>query len=173
MKVFSKKVKEKKEIKAKMDELEMKKDLVKKREEIKSFDDLIEFLKYVKDNCNSGYGAAPKAIAQASLAVAWQLAGEFGINLSQAGFVMFDFIRDWAYRSNKSGLEIIDYDKMLYPQYEHNFQNIITNHTWNALQSEAKMMLEKYSDSVDPKLVEHWKSIADGNVPFGYSVKED
>lgn len=173
MKALNKKIKEKKEIKAKMNELEFKKELVQKRSEIKNFDDLIEFLKHVKDTGNCGYGEAPRAIAQAALAVAWQLASEFGITGAQAGFVMFDFLRDWQYRHNVSGLKIVDYDKMLFPQYEHDFDKTMMPYTWEALQNEAKSMLEGERENVSPKVVEHWMSIAAGNVPFGYSVKED
>lgn len=178
MKALSEDIKEAKEIKKKMDELEFKKDLVEKRSKITNFDELIEFLKYVKDNCNRGYGEAPRAIAQAALAVAWQLASEFGITGFQAGYVMFDFIRDWQYRGNKSGLKIVDYDKMLYPQYEYDFEKTIKGYTWSALQSEAQRLLEEDNEKEDeakanPKVREHWESIVAGNVPFGYSVSED
>ena len=105
--------------------------------------------------------------------MAWELAGEFGITGAQAGFVMFDFIRDWQYRTNKSGLKIVDYDNMLDPRCEHSFQKTIKNYTWDALQTDAKMLLEQHAENTDPRIVEHWKSIVDGNVPFGYSVSED
>ena len=75
----------------------------------------------MKENCNYGYGQAPRAIAQAALATAWYLSSEFGITGFQASFVMWDFILDWQYRNNKCGLKMIDYDDMLYPQYEHKF----------------------------------------------------
>jgi hypothetical protein len=127
----------------------------------------------VKENGNCGYGESPRAIAQAALAVAWQLAGEFGITGAQAGYVMFDFLRDWQYRSNKSGLKIVDYDKMLYPQYEHDFEKTIYKYTWEALQNSAKMLLEENKETANPEVVKHWESIAAGNVPFGYSVKEE
>ena len=32
---------------------------------------------------------------------------------------MWDFIIDWMYTSNQCGLRIVDYDDMLYPQYNH------------------------------------------------------
>ena len=173
MKALSKDVKDAKEIKKKMDELEFKKDLVEKRSKITNFDELIEFLKYVKENGNCGYGEAPRAIAQAALAVAWQLASEFGITGFQAGFVMFDFIRDWQYRGNRSGLKVVDYDKMLYPQYAHDFEKNIKDYTWAALQAQAQELLEKDGENVHPNVKEHWMSIATGNVPFGYTVSED
>lgn len=63
----------------KLDEFKMRNLLKEKRKEIKDLDDLMEFLKYVKENCNYGYGVAPRSIAQAALATAWYLSNEFGI----------------------------------------------------------------------------------------------
>lgn len=60
-------------------EFEMKEELEQKRKDINSFDNLVDYLKYIKNNCNYDYGVAPRSIAQASLAVAWYLAKEFGI----------------------------------------------------------------------------------------------
>lgn len=90
-----------------MNEFELRDKLREKRKDIKSFDELIEFLRYVKDNCNCGYGEAPRSIAQASLAVAWYFASEFGITGFQAGCTVWDFIRDWEYYNNKCGLRLL------------------------------------------------------------------
>ena len=91
-----------------MSEFELRDKLKEERENIKSFDELISFLQNVKENCNYGYGAAPRAIAQAALATAWYLSSEFGITGFQASFVMWDFILDWKYRNNKCGLKMIE-----------------------------------------------------------------
>lgn len=155
-----------------MNEFELRDELAAKRKDIKTFEELTEFLKYVKENCNTGYGEAPRAMAQAALAVAWYLAGEFGITGFQAGCVMWDFIRDWSYSGNKTSLRIVDYDNMLYPQYDYKFEKTITPSVWNALQKEAAKNLEE-RDHAHPDVVAHWKSIAEGHVPFGYSVRED
>ena len=69
-------------------EFVVKEQLEKERKDIKSFDDLVAFLQRVKDNCNTGYGTAPRAIAQAALATAWFLSSDFGITGFQAGCVM-------------------------------------------------------------------------------------
>lgn len=156
-----------------MNEFEMRDELAKKREGINTFEDLTEFLKYVKENCNCGYGEAPRAMAQASLAVAWYLAKEFGITGFQAGCVMWDFVYGWSYTNNRTTLRMVDYDKMLYPQYAYCFEKTITPSTWEAIQAAAKKSLEEDRGySVHPDVLAHWKSIIDGNVPFGYSVKE-
>ena len=153
-------------------EFEVKEQLEKERKDIKSFDDLVNFLQRVKDNCNTGYGAAPRAIAQAALATAWYLASDFGITGFQAGFVMWDFIRDWQYLDNKCGMKLVNYDDMLFPQYDYKFDKTISKDTLEALQKEARKLLEE-RDYIHPDVRQHWIAIASGGVPFGYDVKED
>lgn len=152
-------------------EFEVKEQLEKERKDIKSFDDLVTFLQRVKGNCNTGYGTTPRAIAQAALATAWYLSDVFGITGFQAGCVMWDFIRDWSFSGNECGMKIVDYDNMLYPQYEDKFQKTISKDTFEGLQKAAKKHLEK-NEFAHYAVVNHWKSIVDGNVPFGYIVKD-
>jgi hypothetical protein len=154
------------------DEFDLQAELVKKRAEIHSFDDLVKFLKDVEDNYNCGYGGAPRAIAQASLAVAWHLADVFGITGFQAGCTMWDFIRDWSYRGNQCGLKIVDYDNMLYPQYAHKYEKTISKEVWEALQKQAKENLKDHTHA-HPDVIAHWKSIAEGYIPFGYKLSRD
>lgn len=155
-----------------MNEFEMRDKLRAMRKDIKTFEDLTVFLKYVEENCNYDYGVAPRSMAQASLAVAWYLADKFGITSFQAGFVMWDFIMDWNYSTNECGLKIVDYDNMLYPQYEHKFQKTISSIVWRELQKNAKAKLDK-SMATHPDVLAHWQAIVDGKVPFGYIVKDN
>lgn len=155
-----------------MDEFEVRDKLKEERKSIDTFDDLVNFLRNIQDNYNCGYGEAPRAIAQASLAVAWYLANEFGITGFQASFVMWDFIKDWLFSSNECGMRLVNYDNMLYPQYEDKFQKTIAPDTFDALQNKAKRLIETDGDHAHPAVIEHWKSIAAGKVPFGYVVKE-
>lgn len=155
-----------------MNEFEFRDDLKEKRKDIKSFDELVEYLKYIKENGCCGYGESPRAIAQACLAVAWYFASDFGITGFQAGCTMWDFIQDWEYSSNKCGLRIVDFDNMLYPQYDYHFEKTIKNHTWEALQKRAKELLEERTFA-HPDVSAHWQRIANGEVPFGYTVVDD
>jgi len=156
------------------DEMKVRDFLNKEIKYIKSFSGLINYLHFVKENCNTDYGVAPRSIAQACLAVGNYLAGEFGITGFQAGFVMWDFIRFWNHESNKCGMRLIDYDDMLYPQHDYKFEKTIDKRTFEALQKAAKERLkEAEKEPVHPKVAEHWQSIVDGKVPFGYSIKED
>lgn len=86
---------------------------------------------------------------------------------------MWDFIRDWAFNDNECGLKLVDYDDMLYPQYEYNFEKVISAETWEALQKTAKAKLDEDDGFVCGSVRNHWQSIVDGHVPFGYVVEED
>lgn len=156
-----------------MDEFQLKAFLKEKREQIKTFDDLVEFLKYVEENCNTGYGNAPRAIAQAALATAWYFAGKFGITGFQAGFVVWDFIFGWEAKENSVGMKLVDFSDMLFPQYQYKFEKTIPKKMFELLQKEAKKNLEEDRELVHPNVLKHWESIAEGEVPFGYEIKED
>ena len=154
-------------------EFAVRDELREKRSSIKTFDELVEFLKDVKENYNSGYGEAPRAMAQASLAVAYYLSSEFGITGFQAGFVMWDFIQDWLYTGNKCGLKIVDYDNMLYPQYYDKFDKYISPETFEALQKRAKELIDENGQHACSAVVNHWNQIIGGSIPFGYHLKND
>lgn len=86
---------------------------------------------------------------------------------------MWDFIKEWSYSGNKCGLKIIDYDNMLYPQYEHKYRKTIPLHVWSELQKRAKENLEADKKHAHPDVVKHWESIAAGHIPFGYTLSRD
>ena len=159
-----------------MNEFDIRDELREKRSNIKTFHDLVTFLIDVKDHYDLGYEETPRAVAQAAVAVAQYFASEFGITGFQAAFIMWDFIRDWEFRNNKTGLRLVNYDDMLYPQNQADFgKRTISNSTWKALQKAAKENLEnttvdKVGYDPNPAVAAHWKSIVDGKVPFGYEV---
>lgn len=150
-------------------EFEARDELIEKRKNINTLDDLKNYIEDVEKNYNYDYGVAPRAIAQATLATAWYLAKEMGITGFQSSFVMWDFIRYWAYEDNECGLKLVNYDNMLYPQYEYKFNKTISKNIWENLQNQAKKNL-KQKQSAHPNVIAHWQSIVDGNVPFGYKV---
>lgn len=182
------------------------------------------------------YGSICCAVAAGALATAWAVnkCEQGGITGFQAGAVMWEFIRQWNYSHNKTGLRIVDYDNMLYAQYADNFDKTITKSVFQALQQEAQRLLdedeqaykkyqqdmEKYNldviafrkkhpdyDKNPAKYerlhggtslewakekekeksgfefapdkpcyfrgqIEHWQSIINGVVPFGYKIKD-
>lgn len=139
-----------------------------------TMDELPDFMDRMTHGYNHDYGTAIHAVSACALAAAWAACREDDTGLTgfQAGFVMWDFIRNWTKIGNKCGLRIIDYDDLLYPQYEYKMDNTISKVNWEALQKEAKKNLETKLDA-HPYVIAHWKSIVEGNVPFGYKVLDD
>lgn len=141
-----------------------------------TLDTLPEFVRHIMNDYEHDYGTVCHAISACALAAAWAAdksdGAQGGITGFQAGFVMWDFIRKWMYTSNKCGLRIVDYDNMLYPQYEDDYDKVIPQRIWQDIQEEAWKRLQERDDA-HPDVKEHWQSIVDGKVPFGFRVKED
>ena len=136
---------------------------------IETPEQLAKFAKELLIDTQHDYGTVCHAIGAIALAGAHLGAKIQGITSFQAGFVMWDFIRQWNYSNNKCGLRIIDYDNMLYPQYEAKFDKTITKEKFEAIQKQASILLETRKRA-HPNVINHWKSIIDGNLPFGYSI---
>jgi len=127
---------------------------------------LIEVLKDFKHDYNTS------ALATSVLAYAGfeYMAQELGITGNQAQWAALEFLALTRIYSPPFGIR--SYNDMLYPQYEHKF-NCISRDTFNHLQSEAKKHLEEDSVLQPHKdVIAHWKSIVDGNVPFGYKIEK-
>lgn len=142
----------------------------------KKVDDLRCFIKHLVNDYTHDYGTVCRAVAASAVAAAWAANREGGFLTGfQAGFVMWDFIRYWMKPSNQCGMKLIDYDDFLFPQNAYKFEKTIDSDTWSAIQNEARKNLKEMHDSmvpVHPRVLEHWKSIVDGNVPFGYRVSD-
>ena len=139
---------------------------------------LPKFIDHIMNDYAHDYGTVCHAISACALAAAWAANEEKGacggITGFQAGFVMWDFIRQWQYTRNKTALKVVDYDNMLYPQYEDKFQKTLTKRTWEGIQEEAgRLLQEAEADPVHPDVKAHWESIVEGHVPFGYTITED
>ena len=91
-----------------------------------------------------GYGTICIAVVTAALGAASAVdhSPSGGITGFQAGAIMWEFLRQWNYSSNKTGLKIVDYDHMLYPQYDENFAKTISKDTFEALQKEAAIKIQ-------------------------------
>ncbi len=124
-------------------------------------------------NESLGYGSVCCAVAASAIAAAWTANKHEhgGITGFQAGAVMWEFVRQWNYKSNKIGLSITDYDHLLFPQYEADFDKTISPAQWKLLQKEAEDNLA--TDRAVGVVRSHWQSIVDGVIPFGFSVKEE
>ena len=158
-------------MKAITEEMHLEKEWYKEAVE-QTMDTLNSFINHIMNDYEHDYGTACHAFAACALATihACNKAKQGGITMFQASMVMWDIVRQLLYPNNKCGLRMIDYDDMLYPQYDFKFDKTINTHVFNTLQNEAKKLLEK--DSAHPVVKAHWQSIVDGVVPFGYKIKD-
>lgn len=158
------------------EEQHLEKEWFKEAEE-QTIETLPAFINHIMNDYEHDYGTICHAISACSLAAAWAVNKhpQGHITGFQAGFVMWDFIKEWKYSSNQTGLRIVDYDDMLYPQYKDKFDKIISNETFECIQKAAKENLDevKQGREAHPDVIKHWKSIVAGNVPFGYKIKEE
>lgn len=140
---------------------------------------LPEFMNHILNDYCHDYGTICHAISACALAAACAAdsSEQGGVTGFQSGFIMWEFVCQWGYKNNKTSLEIIDYDKMLYPQYKSDFEDrTICQSVWEALQNEAKRRLDEIDQEkefVSNSVIEHWNSIVNGVVPFGFKVKND
>jgi hypothetical protein len=84
---------------------------------------------------------------------------------------MWDFVLDWQYRNNKCGLRMLNFDDMLYPQYDYKFAKTISAEQFEKIKEQAKENLEK-NEHAHPDVIKHWQSIVDGKVPFGFTISK-
>jgi hypothetical protein len=140
---------------------------------MQTIDSLPNFLKKLSDNYIHDYGTICHAIVSAAIGAAWAMdkTDNGGITGFQAGCIMWGFIKQWNYSHNKLGLRLLDYDNILYPQYEDKFKNEITLEHWERIQEEAKNKL-KENDHASTNVRNHWISISEGNLPFNFRLKE-
>ena len=135
---------------------------------------LTTFIGHLMDDYEHDYDTYVHAVSASALASIYVTGKE--LSGFQAGCVMWQIIRKMLYDQNKTGLKIVDYDNFLYPQYSHHFDKYISKETWSRIQEEAANKLAeaaKNTDYVSPKVIDHWISIIEGNVPFGYSVEKE
>lgn len=102
-----------------------------------------------------------------------------GITGFQAGFIGWEMVKKFM-SVGDCGLTIIDWENMLYPQYEERFEKTISRGIFEGLQKKAKERLAKSNDdesingySLHPEVRKHMESIVSGVVPFGYVIKEE
>lgn len=146
---------------------------------IKSNNALTNFMKHILNNYDHDYGTAVHATAACALAAAWVACEKLELSGFQASCVMWEFIKHWTKTGNKCGLRLVDYDDMLYPQYEEKFDKTIRRSIFEEIQKEARRLLEEDEKHLKEgwgacgSVRAHWKKIADGEVPFGYRISDE
>lgn len=140
-----------------------------------TLDTLPEFMRKLSEDYSHDYGTVCHMVAAGAVAAAWAMnqskGAQGGITGFQAGAVMWEFIRHWNHSGEDKPMRLLDYNDLLYPQYAHKFQ-VISKSTWEWAQEKAKENL-KNSSYANPEVIAHWRSVAEGFVPFGLRVGEE
>lgn len=92
-----------------------------------------------------------------------------GITGFQASCLGWEATKDFL--SIRGPAKILDYDNLLFPQYEDDFKKTISVETWKHLQDKAAKELKIGGGS--PEVQKHWESIVAGKIPFGFTLKAD
>ena len=155
------------------EEMKPQEEWFERAKEIKSVDELAAFAKELLIDTQHDYGTVCHAIGALAVGAGWLGAHIQGITGFQAGSVMWDFVKQWSFSNNECGLRMIDFDTMLYPQYEYRFEKHISAEQFAKIQEVAAKRLKGDLKFVHPDVIKHWQSIVDGVVPFGYEISNE
>ena len=144
----------------------------KKAAQTKTTGELTDFIDGVCGVGDMDYGAAVHAATAVTVAASWLMSHKIGFSGFQASIIGLEYLMHWTHRDS-IGIRVTDYTNLLYPQYASYFEKTISKDFWDKLQEEAKRRLEENDKYVHPKVVAHWQSIVDGNVPFGFIVEDE
>ena len=148
-----------------------------KAKHIKNPDELKEFIENVYSFGEyPGYDECVHAMTSIAIAASWCANKHYKITGFQASCVGLEYLLHWTYDyRNTIGISVINWSDMLYPQKDHLFEKTITKDIFKALQEAAQKNLkaeETSSIPAHPRVIEHWQSIVNGIVPFGYELVE-
>jgi hypothetical protein len=137
---------------------------------------LPEFLDKLAFEYQHDYGTICHAIAASAIAASWAMndTEQGGITGFQAGAIMWEYIRHWQHF--KGPMRLVTYSDMLYPQHEDRFTKTISSNTWEYLQKEAAEKLKEQEivgNQCSERVLAHWQSIVDGNIPFGFELEQE
>lgn len=118
-------------------ELELRKEWLDESRK-QTLETLPDFIQDILRECPMTYDFAPHVVGIIASAAAWATNDKVGLTGFQAGFTTRTILDGWLHESSV-GRKLIDYDKMLYPQYEEYFtEKTIPKHMWENLQEEAR-----------------------------------
>lgn len=90
----------------------------------------------------------------------------------QASFLMWDIIRNTFGKTDKFGLQLIEYESIMYPQLLNRFKVEITKDIHDKIIETAKEYLVEHTDAVDD-VKKHWEKLSTGWLPNCVSLKVD
>lgn len=133
--------------------------------------ELAEFAEKLLGEYRHDYGTICHAAAAIAHAGAWLVdrdQRQGGLTGFQGSVISHLFVSKWLHID--SPYKRVMYEQMLYPQYKDDFEKVIPKSVFDWLQKQAKKKLAEKGGV--GKVRDHWQSIVDGKVPFGYKVKD-
>ena len=94
---------------------------------------LSTFINKIVNGYEHDYGTIAHAITASGLAAMLAVIKEHPISAQQANFIMWNFIYRWMYPNNKCGLVLLNYDNLLFPQFEEMFDKVLSPEVFEAL----------------------------------------
>lgn len=157
-----------------MDELEYKTYIHDKALKVTNLDDLEELILNVQNRRQTHSTACHGAMA-VMIAAFNVIQNTFNLSEYQRGCVGWEVVKEFMILDKNAPAQLLDFSNMLYPHGEEKFSRTITRKNWEWIQKQAQKKIDGVNKSEAPhsaKTFDHWKSIVDGNVPFGFDVVE-
>lgn len=140
---------------------------------VRTPEELGAFVQELVGEYRHDYGTVVHACAAAAVAAGHAVSGSNaggGITGFQAGCVMWSFLSKWLHEDGP--MRLVKYEEMLYPQYEESFQKTITTETATWLREQAQKKLAEFPEVGHSQVRSHLERVAEGHVPFGYTVRD-
>lgn len=149
----------------------------KEAEDIKDIFALCKFLEHLMQDYEHDYGTIVHAMEAGMLATyhMMQASPQGGITGFQASCLGWVMVRKFMGRG-AGPLRLVSAEDILYPQYEYRFNTIPSEWaTWLKEEAAKRLKENEGQDNVHTEVLEHWKNLAAGELPFGITVqpKED
>ncbi len=130
-----------------------------------------DFINELLHGYDLDYGASIHAAAACTIAMFIACDDIFSLSGFQSSASIMQVLYKLNYPCNKTGIRVIDYDEMLYPQYKDKFRSIPRN-IWELLRKRASELIDEDKSIANPSVLHHWKGVSSGIVPFGYYISD-
>lgn len=135
--------------------------------EEQTLETLPSFFNHLINDYVHSYGTIVKAITAAMTGTFYALNKQESLTGFQVSFIPW-FIMEEFWGKSEVGRRVIDFDDMVFPQYEDRFRSVISKKTFKKLQERASRFIEE--GNLHPDVKKHMESIVAGEVPFGYKL---
>lgn len=148
---------------------EIKEQWLEEVKTINSKNKLDRFVKKVMQGYEHDYGTYVHAVSVCTKAfIRYYGSGMSGV---QASFLMWDIIRNTFGKQDKFGLQLVEYESILFPQMLYRLEVKIDEDTHEKIIETAKQYLIEKKD-VAEEVKKHWEKLASGWLPECAKLKE-